>query len=272
MNSCPPQKDGKNSCRLTRGDVSKSTCKVAFTLAEVLITLGIIGVVAALTLPTLIQNYQKQVYVNQLKKTYATLSEGFKQIVASEDCTTLKCSTGFDMRDDVDTVSFSKNETLREKIVKEFKLSNIVTGNSSNTSPYDYNVKSLHKDEIKYSDIFFSSNDLGMIGSTPQGSVITFSPSLIGFAIVVDINGLKQPNTVGRDIFIFVCIEDYNDSVIVTPLYSSLHFKWLGEDIDDEERITYVSKDCSTKTSSDDDLDGMTCAEKIIMDGWKMDY
>ena len=35
--------------------------KLAFTLAEVLITLGIIGVVAALTLPALISNYKKQV-------------------------------------------------------------------------------------------------------------------------------------------------------------------------------------------------------------------
>ena len=46
-------------CRLMRG--------AAFTLAEVLITLGIIGVVAALTLPTLISNHKKQTYVNQLK-------------------------------------------------------------------------------------------------------------------------------------------------------------------------------------------------------------
>ena len=38
--------------------------KFGFTLAEVLITLGIIGVVAALTLPSLVTNYQKQVTVN----------------------------------------------------------------------------------------------------------------------------------------------------------------------------------------------------------------
>ena len=42
--------------------------RIAFTLAEVLITLGIIGVVAALTIPTLIQKYEKQVYITQLKK------------------------------------------------------------------------------------------------------------------------------------------------------------------------------------------------------------
>ena len=44
--------------------------KVAFTLAEVLITLGIIGVVAALTIPTLIAKYQE--------KSWATASEVFK--------------------------------------------------------------------------------------------------------------------------------------------------------------------------------------------------
>lgn len=47
----------------------------AFTLAEVLITLGIIGVVAALTLPNLIANYQKMVLKNQFKKTYSLLSQ-----------------------------------------------------------------------------------------------------------------------------------------------------------------------------------------------------
>ena len=42
--------------------------KFAFTLAEVLITLGIIGVVAAMTMPALVANYQKTVTVNRLKK------------------------------------------------------------------------------------------------------------------------------------------------------------------------------------------------------------
>ena len=51
--------------------------KVAFTLAEVLITLGIIGVVAAMTLPALIGNYQKQVTVNKLKRSYTTISQMF---------------------------------------------------------------------------------------------------------------------------------------------------------------------------------------------------
>lgn len=50
-------------------------CKKAFTLAEVLITLGIIGVVAALTLPTLMANYRKHVVVTKLQKIYSVMNQ-----------------------------------------------------------------------------------------------------------------------------------------------------------------------------------------------------
>ena len=50
----------------------------AFTLAEVLITLGIIGVVAAMTLPTLINNYNKAVAVAKLQKAYSAMNQAFK--------------------------------------------------------------------------------------------------------------------------------------------------------------------------------------------------
>lgn len=52
--------------------------KCAFTLAEVLITLGIIGVVAAMTIPTLIANIRSQQYRSRLKKAVSTLSQAAK--------------------------------------------------------------------------------------------------------------------------------------------------------------------------------------------------
>src|SRR5574344_629312 len=58
---------------------------IAFTLAEVLITLAIIGVVAALTIPTLIKNYQQKQYETQLKKTYSTLSQAFQSAAANNE-------------------------------------------------------------------------------------------------------------------------------------------------------------------------------------------
>ena len=49
--------------------------KTGFTLAEVLITLGIIGVVAAMTIPTLIANTNAQKYRSKFKKSISTLSQ-----------------------------------------------------------------------------------------------------------------------------------------------------------------------------------------------------
>lgn len=59
--------------------------KKAFTLAEVLITLGIIGVVAAITIPTLIANTNNQKYRSQFKKTVSTLSQAAKMSQAMYD-------------------------------------------------------------------------------------------------------------------------------------------------------------------------------------------
>ena len=53
--------------------------KVAFTLAEVLITLGIIGIVAAITLPTIINNYRVKVLENQFKKADSIIQQAVQK-------------------------------------------------------------------------------------------------------------------------------------------------------------------------------------------------
>lgn len=56
--------------------------KFGFTLAEVLITLGVIGVVAGLTLPAVVTNYQKQKTVSFVKKFYNEINNAIKLSVA----------------------------------------------------------------------------------------------------------------------------------------------------------------------------------------------
>ena len=51
--------------------------KYGFTLAEILITLGIIGVIAVCTIPNVIQNTQEKVAVTALRKAYSALSQAF---------------------------------------------------------------------------------------------------------------------------------------------------------------------------------------------------
>lgn len=59
--------------------------RFAFTLAEVLITLGIIGIVAAMTIPTLTQRYREKVLINRLKDTYSIFSQAYKLAVNEYD-------------------------------------------------------------------------------------------------------------------------------------------------------------------------------------------
>ena len=62
-------------CRLTRGRKGSQSKKAAFTLAEVLITLGIIGIVAALTLPAFISNVQGRIQAKRVENINQKLSK-----------------------------------------------------------------------------------------------------------------------------------------------------------------------------------------------------
>lgn len=56
--------------------------KIGFTLAEILITLGVIGIVAALTIPTLITEYQKKTTALGVKKAYSELNQILRMAIA----------------------------------------------------------------------------------------------------------------------------------------------------------------------------------------------
>lgn len=79
----------------TKSQIYTKINKPAFTLAEVLITLGIVGLVIAILLPTIIMNYKKIVWVNQLKSNYTILSNAFSQMTNSAGTTSLAESEAF---------------------------------------------------------------------------------------------------------------------------------------------------------------------------------
>ena len=62
-----------------------TTKRFGFTLAEVLITLGIIGVVAAMTIPTLISNTNSAKFKSQYKKTLSTMNQAALMATAQYD-------------------------------------------------------------------------------------------------------------------------------------------------------------------------------------------
>ena len=230
--------------------------KAAFTLAEVLITLGIIGVVAAVTLPTLVANYQKTVWVNQLKKAYSVLNNGVKQMIVEQGCSDVTC-TNFSDNDGLVEIGISLEDDFIKQFVKTFKLSNVQE--LDNNSIYSYEINSLSGSASGLKD-----HIAGVGGTTPDGMIVILGGIwMAGDFIFVDTNGLKSPNQLGRDFFMFkVSLKG-----TVVPYYSKASLEVLNDEKTEQERINEVEADCNATSGS-----GVTCAEKIIMDGWKMNY
>ena len=166
----------------------------AFTLAEVLITLGIIGVVAALTMPSLINRTQKQELVAQYKKVYSVISQAYLMILN-------------DNGGSFDGLANSDNDYIDifSKYIKDVKVCKT-----------NEEVTKCYLDSYKHLDGAVVNTDVGTILTTPDGATLRFNHSSsactgttelkepIGCGrIRVDVNGVKNPNTVGYDIFDF---------------------------------------------------------------------
>ena len=184
--------------------------KVAFTLAEVLITLGIIGVVAALTIPTLIEKHREQVTVNKVKKFYSTVSQAFLLARNENDSIT----NWVDSSEEYDKPKVAA--IIAEKIIPHLKILKDC-GFSSGCVPTKVY---LLKGEL-WSSVYDTSNSYYK-SILADGSVMWFRSSIgtsfcqdtdggynnVCGIILYDFNGTQEPNTIGRDIFIFVILQN----------------------------------------------------------------
>ncbi len=95
----------------------------AFTLAEVLITLGIIGIVAAMTLPTLIQKHRRSVVETSLKKFYTNMNQAIKLSVVENGETKYWTFGDADNANDIEAF-FNKYLKKYVKVLKTDKITN----------------------------------------------------------------------------------------------------------------------------------------------------
>ena len=165
--------------------------KAAFTLAEVLITLGIIGVVAAMTMPSLIQNYQEKATVTKLKKCYSLVSQAYVSILNDEGGS--------------DTLQAGDDLEMMEKFGKYLKYQK-TCGRNKGCFP-NVTYKSVTGNGYsKWEDYTTDRSRAILTDGTLimfNKSVITENENYIYAQIYVDINGFKGPNQLGRDFFYF---------------------------------------------------------------------
>ena len=208
-----------------------------FTLAEVFITLGIIGIVAAMTLPTAIQNHRKKVIINQLKKSYSELSQAINMSVNENGDT-----DSWALTNPLNTVQGNIEYTDKyiAPYLKVVKKAGGVAGwwtcTPNRQFPGLYCVSTTSK---KYN----YGGWIPYILYLQNGSTLTVRGT--GNRIItVDVNGIKGPNIAGHDVYTFAISKNK-----LSPAVGD--YTW------------------SCSATSTDGYNGWGCSAKIIKNNWK---
>lgn len=219
----------------------KERVKLAFTLAEVLITLGIIGVVAALTIPSLINNYKAKRLHTQFLKSYSTVQQVFKKMEA-------------------DDVSLDPNTyphgtfylTFMNYLQGAFDCGSDALKVNYLLPCYGYKWSTADKNAKPYKSLDGKSNVSGSLFDDGQialqdGTLLLFENSSANDGriwVSVDLNGYNNsPNRWGYDLFTFEFIDG--------------ELKTMGG-----KGTTYTDTEVYCNPKGSDKLNGITCAQK----------
>ncbi|MFI3301358.1 MAG: type II secretion system protein [Candidatus Gastranaerophilales bacterium] len=188
------------------------TKNLAFTLAEVLITLGIIGVVAAMTMPNLINNMQSEALAKKKLLFENRLEEAMNQMRFHEKLTGYDSAEDFvaelgkylkiNETCDVDNMQDCFPSTTINSCSKEIETSDLITGEdfASNILVRDYssyNIGVVFADGVKA----IVNYDLDCEWLDPYEGGASRSEATQCVAIVADVNGNAGKNAIGSDIF-----------------------------------------------------------------------
>jgi prepilin-type N-terminal cleavage/methylation domain-containing protein len=169
----------------------------AFTLAEVLIALSIIGVVAALTVPVLIKTYNEKVWETQAKKTYAEVASAWRLYISNNGGSPVGTYTNY--------------VNLKNKfLVPYFKSTRDIT----------FSVRQLNSIDGTDSSVGIILKNGVYIGVHNNGDSGSCNNNRCGL-LYIDVNGSKPPNRVGYDAFMIPLTR--NGATPMDPRYPATH-------------------------------------------------
>lgn len=235
----------------------KKNITQGFTLAEVLITLGVIGIVAALTIPSLINNSQKTQEEAAIKKAYAIWSEALNQMAEDAGCPgDLSCF-----------FNTTNINTIGDKIAGYFNIAkncdttqtgcwadanSLYTDGSSPTTGNDTTgtyYKFITADGMAARFYNINQNCVGTSNNVTEACMLY---------VYIDTNALKGPNRYGRDIFPFMIINDDG------PAF----YPWGGP------KLIYWKDNarCNVGYNGGTDNYGFYCSGRVMDDSWQINY
>lgn len=212
--------------------------KKGFTLAEVLITLGIIGIVAAMTLPALINQTQGKELETGLKKAYSVIQSAFNQM-------------GYDEGQIINRINYP-NHTFMPIFKKYFKVSKDCKDRLCESGFTDEDgMKEVSQKYKTYNNNKLQTTrfDDGQILINDGMFIIVENPDVgVSLYISVDVNGYnKKPNRWGHDLFTFQVL----DNGKLLPMGA--------------KGTSYGDKDFCSKTSTST-FNGIGCTYKALTD------
>lgn len=232
-----------------------------FTLAEVLVTLSILGVVAAISIPNVIQQYQKRLTITKLQKAYANIETMVQNIAVNSGCynQTIECS-GLTKLPDNDG-----SKTFGETFIKLSNLNGTIIG-TKNYKYYMLDAKNnpanngILVTRIKAKDgLIYAIRNSGSHSPSPYLSV----------SVVTESNPNKTLY-LGKNLFGFIIYDNF----IVEPSVTA-YYPGLGASLLPASKVNSATIDnaCNENNSYTPDYGrGSSCAAKIIKDGWKITY
>ncbi len=198
--------------------------RFGFNLTEVLLTIGIIGIIASITIPIIVHNYDEKERYSKVNKMYSILSGALERSVANgEDY------SYYTIKNDSPGMLDFYNTYLKKYLTVMKVCENQTEGcwNSNTTktlkgTDFKYNHPGvsigegtmalvLNDGTFVQLDAYGDANDFKTFFGVTKGS----EP---GMTIIFDINGEKNPNTIGKDIFAVLFLPEHG---IVPAFYGA---------------------------------------------------
>ena len=211
--------------------------KITFTLSEVLITLVIVGIVAAITVPLIYASYTKEVTVQKLKKAYTTVCDIIK--LSELDNGPLK-DWEFD-------TAYNQNGVDSDFFKKYFEpyIIGMKKYGTNTADKVSYPIHNIDKKRIFDNRVWYILSD--------GTGITTFYNGINYFWIFVDINGPNNPNNLGKDIFML-------------DIYRNGKVRFWG----DTYKNYATERDYACKKGSSYQYAGGCCGAWIQAAGWKI--
>lgn len=207
-----------------------------------MITLTIIGVVAALTMPALIQKHQKLTTVTKLKETYSLLQQAIKlsevdnDTVSNWDFGEVGCNGATEFTEQYIAPYLKVTKKCICDDTNECKVTATSMNDSTSTSDTDYYTSYGRSEKL-----FLSNGNIISISRAPGTNFPIF---------VIDINGKTKPNALGKDVFEF----DFYNNGKLSP-------RGAGHN---KEKLKTEPNGCHKNGT------GAFCASLIILDNWQI--